>query len=97
MKLSGVMSASDDAMIIPKLIQALEANLSELAIELGEGAARISTARYRRTHLANAIKEPEALIKPEKRSTYVFIERFDATGTTNLEKACRSRFRTIIF
>jgi hypothetical protein len=32
------MSASDDALIIRKLIQSLEANISELDIELGEEA-----------------------------------------------------------
>lgn len=62
-----VMSASDDALIIRKLIQSLEANLSELGVELGEeaplesprldGAERI---------LQDAIKELENLIEPEK-------------------------------
>jgi hypothetical protein len=61
------MSASDDALIIRKLVQSLEANLSELDIELGEEAPlespRLDSAER---ILQNAIKELEALIKPEK-------------------------------
>jgi len=61
------MSASDDALIIRKLIQSLETNLSELNIELGEEAPlespRLDSAER---ILQNAIKELEVLIKPEK-------------------------------
>jgi hypothetical protein len=61
------MSASDDALIIRKLIQSLEANISELDIELGEEApleaARLESAER---ILQNAIDELEVLIKPEK-------------------------------
>jgi hypothetical protein len=61
------MSASDDALIIRKLIQSLEANISELDIELGEEAplesARLDSAER---ILQNAINELEVLIKSEK-------------------------------
>jgi hypothetical protein len=62
-----VMSASDDALIIRNLIQSLEANLSELGIELGEEAP-LESQRLDNAEriLQNAIQELEALIKPEK-------------------------------
>ena len=61
------MSASDDALIIRKLIQSLEANISELDIELGEEAP-LESPRLDRAEaiLQNAVKELEALINPEK-------------------------------
>jgi hypothetical protein len=61
------MSASDDALIIRKLIQSLEANISELNIELGEEAP-LESPRLDRAEaiLQNAVKELEALINPEK-------------------------------
>jgi hypothetical protein len=63
----GIMSASDDALIIRRLIQSLEANLSELDIELGEEAPLESPRLDSAEHiLQNAIKELGALIKPEK-------------------------------
>ena len=61
------MSASDDALIIRKLIQSLEANISELDIELGEEAPLESPCLDRaEAILQNAVKELEALINPEK-------------------------------
>jgi len=61
------MSASDDVLIIQKLIQSLEADLSELDIELGE-VAPLESPRLDSAEriLQNAIKELEALIKAEK-------------------------------
>jgi len=61
------MSASDDALIIRKLIQSLEANISELDIELGEEAP-LESPRLDRAEaiLQDAVRELEALINPEK-------------------------------
>jgi len=61
------MSASDDALIIRKLIQSLEAIISELDIELGEEAP-LESPRLDNAEriLQNAVKELEALIRPEK-------------------------------
>ena len=60
------MSASDDALIIQRLIQSIQANLSELDIELGEvvplESPHLDSAER---ILQNAIKELEALIKAE--------------------------------
>lgn len=60
------MSAKDDALIIRNLIQSLEANLSELDIELGEEAP-LESSRLDNVEriLRNAIKELKALIEPE--------------------------------
>ncbi|QHS50431.1 hypothetical protein [Edaphobacter sp. 12200R-103] len=60
------MSAKDDALIIRNLIQSLEANLSELDIELGEEAP-LESSRLDNVEriLQNAIKELKALIEPE--------------------------------
>jgi len=61
------MSASDDALIIRKLIQSLEANLSELGVELDEEAP-LESPRLDRAEriLQDAIKELDNLIEPEK-------------------------------
>jgi hypothetical protein len=61
------MSASDDALIIRKLIQSLEANLSELGVELGEEVP-LESPRLDRAEriLQDAIKELDNLIEPEK-------------------------------
>lgn len=57
------MSASDDALITRKVIQALEADISELDIELGEEGALESP---RLDNAERILQELEALINPEK-------------------------------
>lgn len=57
------MSASDDALITRKVIQALEADISELDIELGEEGPLESP---RLDNAERILQELEALINPEK-------------------------------